>query len=393
MKDFIYDGSVRIFYGAGQMETVVQEIARLGKRLLVVPTGSFLAGGHYEKLERCLKGAGVQITCLKAGKQPLLSKVKAGIQLCTEQDIQAVLGIGGGVSMDLAKAIAFGALHTDVPMEKFLTYEVSTQGLSMLPVVTIPTNPMSGSETNADVQITLDGSGLQAGCGVGKAIFTWLNPDYVMSLPDPILACGQMTAFVQLSINYLNLTRSPLAEHYAEASMKTILECLRRSLADKNDADARGTLLLNSALALSGINDLGREGEFAPYPLQSFAQRYLGLDYPHALTGLFPYWLKEIYRASADKAIFYRYFSEILSVSADSKEDEALLQEALRALRALYREFGIAFAYGELEKDPQDHARLVEIIDSFGPMPCRILPLTTEAMAKMIEDAIAGNLD
>ena len=39
----------------------------------------------------------------------------------------------GGVRMDLAKAIAFGALHADVPMEKHLTGEVSTQGLSMLP--------------------------------------------------------------------------------------------------------------------------------------------------------------------------------------------------------------------------------------------------------------------
>lgn len=292
MKDFIYDGNVRIFYGAGQMAAVVQEIRRLGKRLLVVPT-----------------------------------------------------------------------------------------------------NPMSGSETNADVQITLDESGLQVGCGVGKAVFAWLNPDYVMSLPDPILAYGQMSALVQLSINYLNLTRSPLAEHYAEASMKTILECLRRSLSDKNDSDARGTLLLNSALALSGINDLGREGEFAPYPLQSFAQRYLGLDYPRALTGLFPYWLKEIYRASADRAIFYRYFSEILGVSAEGQEDETLLQEALVALKTLYQEFGIAFSYGELTDDPRDHKKLVEIIDSFGPMPCRILPLTTERTAKMIEDAIAGNLD
>ena len=289
MKDFIYENSVRIYYGAGQMETVVQEIAKLGKRLLVVPTGSFLAGEHYETLERALTGAGLQVTCLNAGKQPLLSKVNEGIRLCTERDIQVVLGIGGGVSMDLAKAIAFGALHTEVPMEKYLTYAVSTEGLSLLPVVTVPTNPMSGSETNGDVQITLDGSGLQVGCGVGTAVFTWLNPEYVMSLPDPILAYGQLTAFVQLSINYLNLTRSPLAEHYAEASMKTILECLRRSLADKTDTDARGTLLLNSALALSGINDLGREGEFAPYPLQSFAQRYLGLDYPHALCGLFPY--------------------------------------------------------------------------------------------------------
>lgn len=393
MKDFIYDGGVRIFYGAGQMKTVVQEITKLGKRLLIVPTGSFLDGGHDETLEQALTGAGLQVTCLNAGKRPLLSKVNEGIRLCTEQEIQVVLGIGGGVCMDLAKAIAFGARHPEVPMEKFLTYEASTEGLSMLPVVTVPTNPMSGSETNADVQITLDESGLQVGCGVGKAVFTWLNPDYVMSLPDHILAYGQMTAFVQVSINYLNLTRSPLAEHYAEASMKTILECLRRSLSDKNDADARGTLLVNSALALSGINDLGREGEFAPYPLQSFAQRYLGLDYPHALTGLFPYWLKVIYRASADKAIFRRYFSEILGVSAEKKEDEALLQKALAALKALYREFGIAFTYGERASERQDHAKLVEIIGSFGPMPCRIMPLTTEAMAKMIEDAIIGNLN
>ena len=394
MKDFIYEGSgVRILYGAGQMETAAQGIAKLGRRLLIVPTGSFLTGGHYEKLEQALTDAGLQISCLQTGKRPLLSKVNEGIRLCAEKNIDVVLGIGGGVSMDLAKAIAFGALHTDVPMEKYLTYEVSTEGLSMLPVVTIPTNPMSGSETNADVQITLDESGLQVGCGVGKAIFTWLNPDYVMSLPDRVLAYGQMTAFVQMSLNYLNLTRSPLAEHYAEASMKTILECLRRSLSDKTDADARGTLLLNSALALSGINDLGREGEFAPYPLQSFAQRYLGLDYPHALTGLFPYWLKEIYRASVDKAIFHRYFSEILGVNAAGKDDEALLQEALSALKKLYQEFSIAFAYGELAHDPQDHARLAEIIDSFGPMPCRILPLTTERMAKMIEDSISGNLD
>ncbi len=263
----------------------------------------------------------------------------------------------------------------------------------MLPVVTIPINPMSGSETNADVQIALDDNGLQVGCGVGKAVFTWLNPEYIVSLPKHILAYGQMTAFVQLSINYLNLTRSPLAEHYAEASMTTILECLRRSLADKNDTDALGTLLLNSALSLWGINDLGREGEFAPYPLQSFAQRYLGLDYPHALTGLFPYWLKEIYKASTDKAIFYRYFSEILGVNADDKDDDTLLQEALTALKKLYQEFDIAFSYGELANDPQNHAKLVEIIYSFGSMPCRIMPLTTERMAKMIEDAIAGNLN
>ena len=321
------------------------------------------------------------------------SKVNEGIALCQKEQIDVVLGIGGGVSMDLAKAIAFGALHADTPMEKYLIYELSTEGLPHLPVVTVPTNPMSGSETNADVQITLDDTGVQVGCPVGKAVCTWLNPDYMASLPDSILAYGQMTAFVQLSINYLNLTRSVLAEHYAEGSMKTILECLRRSLADHSDLEARGTLLLNSALSLSGINELGRSPEFVPYPLQSFAQRYLGLDYPRALNGLFPYWLKEIYRASADKAIFRRYFREILNVQPEGKEDEALLQEALAALKAVYQEFGIAFTYGELAADPHDHAKLLEIIGSFGEMPCQIMTVTPESMARMIEDAISGSLN
>lgn len=393
MKDFVYESGVRIIYGADQMQMVAEETAKLGQRVLIVTAGSFVAGGHYEVLEKALQTSGLTVTCLPAGKKPLLSKVNEGVGICQKEEIQVVLGVGGGVSMDLAKAIAFAASNLETPLEKYLTYELSAEGRPMLPVVTIPTNPMSGSETNPDIQITLDESGMQVGCGVGKAVFTWLNPDYAMSIPDKILTYGQMTSFVQLSLNYLNLSRAPLAEHYAEASMKTILECLRRSLSDKQDKEARGNLLLSSALALSGINDLGREMEFIPYPLQSFAQRYLGLDYPQALTGLFPYWMKEIYRASEDKSIFRRYFSEILGVSVEGKAEETLLQDALAALKKLYQEFGIPFSYGEIRENPNKHGKLVEMIASFGPMPCRIMLVTAETLADIIEDAIEGNLN
>ena len=80
-------------------------------------------------------------------------------------------------------------------------------------------------------------------------------------------------------------------------------------------------------------------------------------------------------------------------MATDEKDEEALLQEALGTLKQLYREFGIAFTYSELAADPQDHQQLVEIINSFGPMPCQIMPLTTEKMAGMIQDAITGCLD
>ena len=392
MKDFIYEGNVKVIYGACQMDHVVEEIAKLGKKLLIVTTSSFVSGGHFEVLNNKLQNAGITTHCMSNIKLPLLSKVNEGIAICQNEQIEAVLGIGGGVCLDLAKAIAFGAVNTETPMEKYLTYQASTEGLSHLSVVTIPTNPMSGSETNPDIQITFDENGLQAGCTVGHAAFTWLNPEYVRSLPNHILAYGQMTVFAQLSCNYLNLSRSPLAEHYAEASIKTVLECLRNSLSDANDLDARGTLMLNSALSLSGINDLGREIEFVPYPLQSFAQRYLGLQYPQTMTVIFPYWMKAIYRASEDKEIFYRYFKEVLDLSVEGKDDEVLLQEALATVFALYREFGIPTCWKELAQDPKDHQKLVEIIDSFGPMPCKIMPATTEKLAEIIEDAIVGNV-
>ena len=400
MKDFIYEGHVKIIYGAGQMDYVLSEIKNLGQNVLVVPAPSFVRSGNFKVLKEALTASGLLVKTLENINGPMLSKVKEGVSLCTEENIEVVIGIGGGVCLDLAKAIAFGAKNTSAPMESYLTYELSTEGLSSLPVITIPTNPMSGSETNADVQITFDENGLQAGCGMVYPTFTWLNPEYVMSLPAKVLAYGQMTAFVQLSLNYLNLTRSMLAEHFAEASMKTVLSSLRISLntdvSSEENKEARGTLLLNSALSLSGINDLGRDFEFIPYPLQSFAQRYLGLNYPEALTGLFPYWMKTIYRASADKSIFYRYFEEILNISISENEKtnpEVILQKALSALFALYKEFGIATSYGELAKNPENREELLEIIRSFGPMTSHFMTITDELLADIIEDAIIGNVN
>lgn len=50
MKDFVYDGGVKILYGAAQLELAAAELAKLGRRVLVVATGSFVKNGHYSAL-------------------------------------------------------------------------------------------------------------------------------------------------------------------------------------------------------------------------------------------------------------------------------------------------------------------------------------------------------
>lgn len=87
MKDFIYDAGVKIIYGKGQMEAVIDEVSKLGNRVLIVPTGSFVSGGHYEELESCLKSAGVEGICLEAVREPLLSKVNEGTNICVDRQV------------------------------------------------------------------------------------------------------------------------------------------------------------------------------------------------------------------------------------------------------------------------------------------------------------------
>jgi len=393
MKDFIYQGFVTVYYGAGQSDAIVTEIGKLTDHVLIVATGSFAANGHLAELQEKLQKSGISSTVLGGIKTPLLSKVLEGIRLARKNQVGAVIGIGGGVAMDIAKTVAFAVPNDETLLEKYLTYELSPQGLPHLPLITIPTNPMSGSETNGDVQLTLDQNHMQVGCAFYPAVFTWLNPEYVMGLPEKVLVAGQITAFSQLTCNYLNLTRGMLAEKLSEGTMRTIIECLRVSLRDPADQDARGNLMIASAIGLSGVLDFGRQADFVPYPLQSFAQIYLGLNYSQALPILTPYWIKHIYRASDDKSIFRQYFKEVLGTDTIGLDDEAALQAGLSSMLALYREFGVAASYGELTANPNDHDRLCGIIDAFGTMQSQFMELDTEKLAEIIEDAIIGNIN
>lgn len=48
MIDFIYEGKVRILYGAGKMDNVVEKIKSLGNKVLLVPTASFIRSGKLD---------------------------------------------------------------------------------------------------------------------------------------------------------------------------------------------------------------------------------------------------------------------------------------------------------------------------------------------------------
>ena len=97
MLDFIHQSPVKIIFGESNLFAVVEETRRFGERVLLVLGGeSFRKNGHYEKLTTALLNADMEIYEMSGIRTPILSKVREGIALCREKEIDVILGIGGG---------------------------------------------------------------------------------------------------------------------------------------------------------------------------------------------------------------------------------------------------------------------------------------------------------
>lgn len=388
MNDFIHNGRVKLIFGESGMEEVIREIKKVGTKVLLVMGGSsFKKNGFYQSFTESLKEQGITPIDFGGNTYPSLGRVREAIALCRNEQVNYVLGIGGGVCMDMAKAIALGAKQQE-DIWLYLTGQLETTGLESLPIGEIVTNPSSGSEMNGSAQIDDDETRAHAGFAEVYPTFAWMNPSYVMSLDNQTLAYGLLTSFVQLSTGYLSPDRFELSERLTGSMMKMLLENLKKSISDTKDKEARSNLLLISALNTSELFYIGRSyGDWSLIPLTGIMQNYYNTSYSKGMTILFPYWLKHIY---SGYSIFKAYFEDIFGIETSGKTDEQILSDGLAAIFALYRSFGIATSFQELSDKTLDIAALREAIAEGGEAFSSFIEFTPDKMEQVLLDAING---
>ena len=160
-KSFISYNPVKLFHGATKIGEVAEEVKSFGDKVLLITGGeSFHKNGYFDKLKTELEEKNVQIYEISGNRKPLLSTVRKGMELVKAENISSILGIGGGVCMDLAKTIAFGVKQT-------------TDIWDIL---------SSGSDMNGSTQITNDETEENAGLAEVYPNFSWQNPEYMLSI-------------------------------------------------------------------------------------------------------------------------------------------------------------------------------------------------------------------
>lgn len=385
--EFTYYNPVKLFHGATKNGEVAEEVKSFGDKVLLITGGeSFHKNGYFDKLKTELEEKNVQIYEISGNRKPLLSTVRKGMELVKAENISSILGIGGGVCMDLAKTIAFGVKQT-TDIWDILSYAKSLDTMEHLPVGTIVTFPSSGSDMNGSTQITNDETGENVGLAEVYPNFSWQNPEYMLSIENEALISAQMTAYVQLALGYIGLGKSDIAENTSLALMNTLLDNLDKAIADSNDVDARSTLMTISALTVNGLTTLGKAGDWVLYPLNTIVMDYCNVAYKPCITVIFPYWIKMIYDGQEE---INSYFNKAFDVVIEGREKKDILKDGLKAIFKLYRKYNLPINYSEIHEVKENSEALQESLEMLAGMQSIYTELTTEKVMQMINEAIHG---
>ncbi|MBQ5683693.1 MAG: iron-containing alcohol dehydrogenase, partial [Peptococcaceae bacterium] len=145
MKNFHYHMPVDLFFGEGQISQLAGQMKRFGKRvLLVYGGGSIKRNGLYQQIMEIFAEEQIEHWEL-AGVEPNphLTTVVRGVELCREHNIDLILAVGGGSSIDCAKVIAGSVAYDGSPWDIVLNPKLCT---SALPLGVILTLSATGSE-------------------------------------------------------------------------------------------------------------------------------------------------------------------------------------------------------------------------------------------------------
>ena len=141
MEDFRYYTPTEVIFGRNAEDRIGQTAAKYGKKaLLVYGKGSVVRSGLLDRVKASLQNAGIEVEEFGGAQpNPTLAHAEEGIQKALECQADLIIGVGGGSSIDTAKAIAHGSANPDAALWDLWTRKVPLE--KSLPVGAVLTMP------------------------------------------------------------------------------------------------------------------------------------------------------------------------------------------------------------------------------------------------------------
>lgn len=253
--NFNYYIPTRILFGKGSLNDLHrQELP--GKKALIVTTGgtSVKKYGYLEKVQKQLEKAGVSHLLFdKILPNPIKDHVMEGAAFCKENGIDFVLGLGGGSSIDAAKAIAVMAANDG----DYWDYVSGGSGKGLpvpnnpLPIIAITTTAGTGTEADPWTVTTKTETKEKIGFGYDKTfpMLAIVDPELMTTVPSRLTAYQGFDALFHSTEGYLNNISYVMSDMFALKAIELIGKSLHKAVAEGDNMDARADVALANTLA------------------------------------------------------------------------------------------------------------------------------------------------
>lgn len=248
---FTFKSPTEIVFGSGSIKQIPGKVEEMASNHVFVVTDSGVkVAGILGKVVKLLEEAKIQYTIFdKINKEPTIQLLEEALNELKKSGAQVVLGLGGGSSMDTAKAAAILVKNPGTVIN-YLKGKESFKNPG-LPVIAVPTTAGTGSELTRFAVFT--GIEIKTKYSFGDykimAKYAILDPELTLTLPPKMTAGTGMDALTHAIESYVNYAAHPISEPMAMHAIKLVAKSLRKAVAKGDNLKAREDMLMASALA------------------------------------------------------------------------------------------------------------------------------------------------
>ncbi len=358
MNSFVYDIPVKVYFGENQLGHLGEELSKFGKRvLLTYGGGSIKRIGLYDKVMAELTKAGLEVFELPGIEpNPRIESVRKGAEMCKEHNIDVLLAVGGGSTIDATKFMAAGACVDHDPWdflnEKWAPIE------NALPIVSILTLSATGSEMDMGGVIsnldTRDKIGRLARPMLPRVSF--LDPTLTYSVSPYQTACGSVDIFSHIIEVYFNMEPDLyMLDCFMEGMMKTIVKFAPVALREPENYEARANLMWTSSWAINGFINGGKRKAWSCHPMEHELSAIYDITHGLGLALLTPRWM-EYCLDESNVSKYVQFAVNVFGVDG-SQEPMVVAREGIRLLAEFFFDtLGLPRTFTEVGIKREDYA-------------------------------------
>ncbi|HOO28598.1 MAG TPA: iron-containing alcohol dehydrogenase, partial [Lachnospiraceae bacterium] len=313
---------------------------------------------------------------------PKVTSVDEGVKICREHDIEVVLPVGGGSSIDCAKCISAAYYYQGPAWDLVLNNSLAVKAL---PIITIITIAATGSEMDyfSVISNTETNDKLDFTSRLLYPKYTIMDPEYTYTVPPYQTASGTADIMSHVFEIYFSSTENTyMQDRFMEGLLNTCVTYGPIACREPANYDARANLLWTSSWAINGFISCGKGGPWPCHSIEHQLSAFYDVTHGHGLAVIIPVWMNYILNDTTVE-LFVNYGTHVFGIDA-SKPKFEIAKEAIAKTKQLFIDMGLSLTLRELGIPDKENFGIMAQKASAGLEHC-LVPLNKDDIITILD--------